>query len=55
LKVLRTNRIARKLAELFGFTEEGVERKAAIHNGKREDVHIYGLLKTEFEGGTENG
>ncbi len=55
LKILRTNRMARRLAELFGFTEEGVERKAATHNGTREDVHIYGLLKTEFEGGIENG
>jgi RimJ/RimL family protein N-acetyltransferase len=55
LKVLKTNRVARRLAELFGFTEEGVERKAAIHNGKREDVYIYGLLKSEFEGGMRNG
>ena len=55
LKVLRTNRIARRLAELFGFVEEGMERKVAIYNGQREDVYIYGLLKSEFEGGIRNG
>ena len=55
LKVLRTNRIARRLAELFGFEHEGTERQAAIHNGEREDIYIYGLLKNEFKGGMQGG
>lgn len=49
LRIQGRNRVARRLAELFGFVHEGVEREAILLNGKPEDIHIYGLLKNEFK------
>ncbi len=34
--------------ERVGFRREGVLRQHETHNGARQDVHIFGLLKAEF-------
>jgi RimJ/RimL family protein N-acetyltransferase len=31
-----------------GFVHEGVLRQHEVHNGKRQDMHVYGILKHEF-------
>lgn len=49
LYTLETNKIARKFYEHLGFQEEGVLKKHHIHNGKRVDRHIHGLLREEWE------
>jgi len=48
-RILGRNRIAQRLAELFGFVKEGIEREAVFQNGKFEDIYVYGLLKSDFE------
>lgn len=48
VRVLEKNRITRKLAQLFGFTLEGRERKAAYQDGEYQDIFVFGLLKDEF-------
>ena len=34
--------------ERVGFQKEGVLRQHEIHNGARQDMHFFGILKAEF-------
>ena len=51
MRILASNRSACKLAERFGFKLEGTERQSAFVNGQFEDIAVYGLLNSEYEGG----
>lgn len=37
-----------RLMERVGFQQEGILRQHEIHNGVRQDMHIFGILKPEF-------
>ena len=37
-----------RLFERVGFVREGTLRQHEYHNGARQDMHFYGLLKSEF-------
>ena len=37
-----------RLMEHVGFQHEGILRQYEIQNGERQDMHVYGMLKTEF-------
>ncbi|GCE21743.1 GNAT family N-acetyltransferase [Dictyobacter kobayashii] len=39
---------SQRLMEHVGFQKEGVLRQHELHNGKRQDLHVYGILKPEF-------
>lgn len=39
-----------RLYERVGFQMEGIMRKAAMYDGKPEDIYIYGLLKEDYYG-----
>ena len=39
---------SQRLMERVGFQREGVLRQHEMHNGARQDVHVFGLLKDEF-------
>lgn len=49
VEVLEEDTRNRELIVKFGFTQEGVMRKAAFHNGIVQDEYIFGLLKNEFK------
>ncbi len=49
LSVLETNERARHLYEKLGFVCEGIRRQARYKNGVFVNVHLYGLLKEDFE------
>jgi hypothetical protein len=34
--------------ERVGFQEEGILHQHEIHNGVRQDMHVFGMLKSEF-------
>lgn len=42
------NKPAQRLMARLGFKLEGVLREHEIHHGARQDVHVYGLLKSDF-------
>jgi RimJ/RimL family protein N-acetyltransferase len=42
------NERSQKLFEGLGFQKEGVLRSHEVHNGARQDMHLYGILKHEF-------
>lgn len=42
------NQRSMRLMERVGFQKEGVLRQYEIHNGVRQDLHVYGFLKPEF-------
>lgn len=42
------NTRSQRLMERVGFQKEGILRQHEIHNGVRQDVHLYGILKSEF-------
>lgn len=42
------NQRSMRLMERVGFQKEGVLRQYEIHNGVRQDMHVYGMLKPEF-------
>lgn len=42
------NQRSMRLMERVGFQKEGVLRQYEIHNGARQDLHLYGFLKPEF-------
>ena len=48
LFVLDSNVAARAMYEKVGFRREGTMREAAFKNGVYEDVHLMGLLQSEF-------
>lgn len=37
-----------RLMQRAGFQQEGMLRQHELHNGKRQDLYIFGLLKPEF-------
>ncbi len=39
---------SQRLMERVGFQREGVLRQHEVHNGARQDMHVFGLLKAEF-------
>jgi len=41
---------AHRLFEHVGFQREGILRQHEVHNGVRQDLHVFGLLKPEFYG-----
>jgi RimJ/RimL family protein N-acetyltransferase len=48
LNVLEFNERAIALYEKFGFKKEGIFREFALRDGKRYNLLLYGLLKTEW-------
>ncbi len=42
------NQRSLRLMERVGFQKEGVLRQHEIHNGARQDMHVFGMLKSEF-------
>lgn len=40
---------ARRLAHLLGFKEEGNLRKSFLCNGNYSDMHVFGILRSEYE------
>lgn len=42
------NTRSHRLLERVGFQREGVLRQHEMHNGSRQDMHIFGILKHEF-------
>jgi len=42
------NHRSHRLMERVGFQREGVLRQHELHNGVRQDVHVFGLLKAKF-------
>jgi RimJ/RimL family protein N-acetyltransferase len=34
--------------ERVGFQLEGILRQHELHNGSRRDMHVFGMLKSEF-------
>ncbi|HLW02208.1 MAG TPA: GNAT family protein [Ktedonobacterales bacterium] len=47
-EVFSFNERSQKLMERVGFQREGLLRQHDIHNGKRQDVFHFGILKPEF-------
>jgi RimJ/RimL family protein N-acetyltransferase len=47
-EVYSFNARSMRLFERVGFVREGTLRQHEYHNGARQDMHIYGLLKPEF-------
>jgi RimJ/RimL family protein N-acetyltransferase len=43
------NTAARTVLEKSGFVQEGVRRSACLHRGRRRDVAVSSLLRTEWE------
>ncbi len=42
------NQRSLRLMERVGFQKEGILRQHEIHNGARQDMHFFGMLKAEF-------
>lgn len=42
------NTRSQRLMERVGFQKEGILRQHELHNGVRQDLHVYGILKPEF-------
>jgi len=49
LFVLDSNTTARRMYEKVGFRLEGTLHETAFKDGKYEDVHVMGLLQSEFQ------
>ena len=47
-EVYAFNQRSLRLMERVGFQKEGILRQHEIHNGVRQDMHFYGMLKAEF-------
>lgn len=48
LNVLEFNHAAIALYEKFGFIKEGTYREFVLRDGRRYDLYLYGLLKSEW-------
>jgi RimJ/RimL family protein N-acetyltransferase len=48
LFVVDSNTVARRMYEKVGFRHEGTLREAAFKEGAYEDVHLMGVLQSEF-------
>lgn len=51
LTVFSFNERAIRLYESIGFRREGVLREALFRDGKRHDIHLMGILRSEWENG----
>jgi RimJ/RimL family protein N-acetyltransferase len=49
-----TNEASRGLLEAVGFVEEGVGREDAFVDGAYRDTHYFGLLRREWDDGTDS-
>lgn len=49
LNVLQFNHTAINMYEKVGFIKEGTYREFVLRDGKRFDLYLYGLLKSEWE------
>ncbi len=47
-EVYSFNQSSLQLMKRVGFQQEGVLRQHEIHNGVRQDMHVFGMLKFEF-------
>lgn len=47
-EVYSFNARSMRLFERAGFVREGTLRQHEYHNGTRQDMHVYGILKNEF-------
>jgi RimJ/RimL family protein N-acetyltransferase len=47
--VLGFNEPSKRLMERVGLVHEAVLRRHMEHHGERHDVHVYGMLKAEFD------
>lgn len=47
-EVFSFNERSRNLMERVGFQQEGLLRQHDFHNGVRQDIYIFGILKPEF-------
>lgn len=47
-EVFSFNERSCRLFEAAGFQREGVLRQHEIHNGARQDMHVFGILRSEF-------
>ena len=47
-EVYSFNQRSLRLMERIGFQKEGILRQHEIHNGVRQDMHFFGMLKAEF-------
>jgi RimJ/RimL family protein N-acetyltransferase len=47
-EVFGFNKRSQQLMERVGFQKEGILRQHDLHNGVRQDLHVYGILKPEF-------
>ena len=47
-EVYSFNQRSLRLMERIGFQKEGILRQHEIHNGVRQDMHVFGMLKSEF-------
>lgn len=47
-EVFSSNHRSQRLMEYIGFQREGLLRQHDFHNGVRQDVYIFGILRAEF-------
>lgn len=47
-EVYGLNTRSQRLMERVGFQREGILRQHEFHNGSRQDMHFFGILKPEF-------
>ncbi len=47
-EVFGFNKRSQQLMERVGFQKEGILRQHDLHNGVRQDLYVYGILKPEF-------
>lgn len=47
-EVFGFNLRSQRMMERVGFVKEGILRQHEVHNGARQDMHFYGILKPEF-------
>lgn len=55
LTVFAYNQAAIHLYERAGFRLEGTFREALERDGRRHDMHLYGILRREWEGAAQGG
>jgi len=48
-EIHNSNTRMRNLVERIGFVEEGILRQHETRHGIKEDVHLYGMLRQEFQ------
>ncbi len=48
------NKRSRRLCEKLGFQREGVYREHLLRDGRRYDMHVFGLLRREWEAHTRS-